>query len=222
MYAIEYYKNKERKIGPITVEVAPGRINPDYKNIEMDLYHDMTLLEAVKIQNMNLLAEYSCSVADSSIVSVNKCKEILDFDTVSVSYILSGKKEGTTTLTVYETFKGKKKNLGTVNITMKDLITEFTFDPDICSSEDGLLKYTFYLDEEETPDDNIYEFIIKEPQYQINGDDYQYKYNIQFTSSDETVIKIADKGEIILGKQGTAILKATCGGFTTELHVTVE
>lgn len=222
LYAIEYYNNKERKIGPITVEVAPGHIHPDYKNIEMELYDDNLLKSAIKIENYNNLATYSCKSADSSIVSVVKTKEFDAEDKPYDVYTLCAKKEGKTKLTVYETYKGEKRKIGTVNITVKNYVTGLTFDSTLCSNEDGVQMVTFYTEEEENPFDNIYEYIIMDPPYEGEDDPYLYKYDIKITSSDESVIKIGNKGKIILGKPGTAVLKASCGGYTAQLYVNVE
>ncbi len=211
----ETFKGKTRKVGTVMVEVLPSTLSLESKNIQIGLHPNKQALTSVlKILYKNQLAYYTCETTDKSILTAEK-ETLVDYFGKSVTCYLHPLKMGKTTLTVYEIFRGKKRSLGTVNVTVKDELSCFTFDPNFMA-EDGVLRGTFYLDEELNNYFTIDDCFIIDPEY---GDPYS---DIIFTSSNENVIKIDGKGRIILGSQGTAILTATYGDYHSELYVTVE
>lgn len=204
----ETYQNKTRKIGSTTVEVVPANINPDDKNIELEYGKTENLSFLLSLGNLNDLANYTCKPADSSIISVVKKPS----GTYSNSY-LTGVKKGKTTLAIYEEYKGHKTKIGTLNATVKETVTKFTFDPNCFHSEDDILSTTFYLNEENSFT-CLYDYLIKEPNEDMSS--------VSFSSSDENVLKVDDKGVITLVSKGTAIITATCENLTAKLKMTVE
>lgn len=70
-----------------------------------------------------MYATYSCSSADSSIVSVSS-KKMKDPD--SNEYYLKGLKKGQTELTIYEEYKGRKTAIGTVTANVNETISKGT------------------------------------------------------------------------------------------------
>jgi hypothetical protein len=210
----EVYNGTKRKIGSTTIKVAPATIDPEYKNINVEYNSAKRMMEPIHLNNLSFAAVYSCKSADSDIISVYSKKE-KDPDTglTDIHYYLKGVKKGTTTLTIYEEYKGQKREIGTVNATVNETIWEFTFDPDEFEMVDGMLSTTYYLDDE-NPSSNLPDMIIKEP--------YEDMSAVSFSSSDEKVVKLDSKGYITLVGKGTTILKATCEDWSTELKMTVE
>lgn len=210
----EVYQGKRKKIGTTTVEVAPVSLDPECKNITVEYNSAQWIFKLIQFDDVSTAADYSCEAADSDIISVYYKKE-KDPDTgeTDKQYYLKGLKKGKTTLTVYEEYKGQKKAIGTVNATVQETIWKFTFDPDEFEMVDGMLSTTFYLDDE-NPYTNLSEAIIKEP--------YEDMSAVSFSSIDENVVKLDSKGNITLVAKGTAVLKATCEDWSTELKMTVE
>lgn len=207
----EVYQGSKRKIGYTTIKVVPATIDPEHKNINVEYNSSQEMLRSVRLDNLSDVATYSCKSADSDIISVYT-KKSEDSDSGFDTY-LKGLKKGTTTLTIYEEYKGKKRVIGKVNATVKETITDFTFDPDDFEMVDGMLSTTYYLDDE-NPCNNLTDMIIKYP--------YEDMSAVSYSSSDENVARVDDKGNLTLVGKGTTILKATCEDWTTELRMTVE
>jgi len=208
----ETYKKVKRKLGSVTINVVLSSIDPNSKAVIVGVNSSTDFLDmideyynTIPILNKNQYANHICESENSSIVSVE-----VDNSDWEPKLVVKGAGIGTTTLTVYEEYKGKKRIVGTIAIEVKEFpVTDFIFRLDDTNPEDTVTQ-TFTL-----------------------GRDYSLKYSygirpintttpIIFTSSDETIATVDNKGGLIPIKVGTVEITATCGSFTDTMIVIIE
>lgn len=209
----EVYKGKSTYLGKIKVKVVKAQ--PRYPSLQIPItpLTDKPIFFDNLISYRDTRKDYVCISSDKNIAIADGSFGQYVYGLTCIVYSLKGIKKGTTSLTIYEEYKGEKKVIGTVNATVKETITEFTFDPAEFEMVDGMFTTTYYL-EDENPSSNLTDMIIKEP--------YEDMSAVSFSSNDESVVRVDDKGNIALVGKGTTILKATCEDWSTELKMTVE
>lgn len=201
-----------KKLGTITINVVLATIDPNCKLAVIGVnsstpFSDMIddYYNTIAIKNKNRYAQYSCKSADSSIVSVE-----IDNNTWDLSYAVKGKKIGTTTLTVYEEYKGKERTVGTIKVEVKEYpVTDFAF----------------HLSGESGPQDTVTKDLSMGSEYYLRYFYYIRPFNcttpVIFTSGDETIATVNSEGYLTPIKAGTVEITANCGSFTDKMIINI-
>lgn len=206
IHVYETYRDKKRKVGTMTVEVVRAALLSPEKVCQLYMYEGSLFDDIVKIEYRTPKASYYCKSADNDIVSVD-------------GEYISHDKEGQTTLTIYEKYKGVERVLGTVNVTVSVRDTTYTgieFIEWAVSDLSILYLDTNYIDTDD------YNYMIYLPDTVETINEYAQKPDIIFTSSNEAVLKIIDNERILPVGLGKAEIIATDGDYTIKLPVTVK
>lgn len=201
----ETYKKKTRNLGSFTVTVVPSYISDDTKSITVGLNTSYYPTSKIDIMNRAWDATYTFESADSSILAIEKKVDNWGDE----YYAMTGVANGTTTVTVYEEYKGVKRTVGIVEVTVKEIaVTNFIIDSWRVEA-DGSLKLSYELGDE----DNLWYYLLREPE--------DASTPVTFASSDEAVVKVDSEGAVKALKTGTATVTATCGNFKAVFNITV-
>ena len=205
----ETYNNKTRKVGSVTVTVSHAVIEPSeradeiYVNHLFGIYSQGAATNIINILYKNKKAKYSYESANENIISI-----VPDYnDELNVINVVS---LGETSLTVYEEYKGIKKKVGMINITVKEpILTGIEFHHSIID-----LFETIYIGKDYSGW-RLWDFIDHIP---LLANDVP---ETTFSSSNDEIVKVVD-GYLVPVSKGTAKIIATCGDFVTEMTVTVK
>ncbi len=204
----ETYKNVKRTLGDITVSVTESSISDESKNITIGINSSNSVYDVIYINNSSWDVVYSYESADSNIVSVDSRDDGWGY----TETVLKGVNLGTTTVTVYETYAGVKRAVGTVEVTVKEIpITSMKLE-DYYLEADGSLSLTYYLGNK--GDFSLSEYLVKEP--------FNATTPVIFTSSDESIVKVDQDGYVEPVKVGNAVITASCGSFSAKFNITVS
>lgn len=205
----EIYNNKSRKLGSITIKVKPALLSVENKNITIPNNSSNYFTDIIQVNNSNCDARYTCVSADSKIVSAGYEKNFFG----EKDFMIRGISLGETTLTIYEEYKGNKKNIGTVHVAVQDFpIGKLEFIPDYCDNVNGVLSKTFYVGTD---------YSLISVRSLLSLWPYNTTTPITYTSSDEKVIKIDDYGYVTAVSEGSATITVTCGKFTAQMKAIV-
>ncbi|WMJ88623.1 Ig-like domain-containing protein [Anaerocolumna sp. MB42-C2] len=203
----ETYKKEQRTLGAITVNVTESSISDESKKITVGVNSDNNVYDIIPIVSSSWDSVYSYESADSKIVSFESKEDGLG-DTET---ILKGVNPGTTNVTIYETYAGVKRTIGTVEVTVKEIpITSMKIE-NYYLEEDGSLPLTYYVGNK--GDFSLSEYLVKEP--------YNGTTSVMFTSSDESIVKVDQAGYVEPVKGGNAVITASCGDFSVKFSITV-
>lgn len=205
----EVYNKKSRALGTVTVNVKTALIIADRSDISIPINSSNYFFNIIEVNNANWDAQYTCVSADNSIVSVGYEKNFYG----EKNFMIKGLSLGETSLTVYEEYKGVKKNIGTLHVTVKEFpIVKLAFEPDYFDNVNGVLSKTFYIGTDYSPS-SIKNLLTIRP--------YNTSNPISFTSSDEKVIKIDEYGYVVPVSEGSATITVTCGNLTVQMKAIV-
>lgn len=204
----ETYQKKTVKLGAVTIKVVGAAISKDSNSVNMSLKSTYTLTDLIQINYYNNKAYYYATSDNSNIVSVNEINEY-GYIYCSISALALGE----TKLTIYEKSNQKTEKIGTVTVTVKEYpIQKFDFFEGALDMVAGVPTKTF-----EPGNDEAW-YNMKD---YINIDPYYTTTPITFTSSDNSIIKIDDKGNITTVGAGSATLTATCGKYSISMNAIV-
>lgn len=195
----EVYKNKTTTVGTCNVTIVQAVLDTSSLNIECGVMGSVDLEKSVKINNKIKTAAYSFETDDSSIVSIDKNH-------------LSGTMIGTAEVKVYETYKGEKKKVGTINIAIKDIpLLDLQMDPYYLI--DGEYQRILYYDDinENRSLDMSAAFIITPENASCD--------RITYSSSNSNVATVDQMGIVTAAAKGETTITATAGGKKIEMKL---
>ncbi len=203
----ETYNKVKRNLGSIQVTVLQSYISDENKKAELGVNSSYSASYKFVVNNYSWDAVYSYESSDSNIVSFKaETTEWGYTDTMAV-----GTGIGTATVTVYEEFDGQKREVGTVEVTVKEIpVTSLKIDPWYAQA-DGTVSLTYYLGEKN--DFSLSYYLLKEP--------YDATTPLTFTSSDESIVKVDKDGFVEAAAAGTAVITAVCGDYSAKYNITV-
>ena len=206
----ETYNKKTRNVGSLKVKVVGSSIDKDYNKVEMGVTHQTPLTDLVFINNCNHGAEYTCTFEDESIVSGDYIEEQEGYKYFNII----GKEVGSSKITVYVDYKGVKKKVGDVTVTVKEYpVTDLELYPYYFDTIDDKLTNIYYLGEDYT-DNSL--------KYTVDVEPYNTTTPITYSSSDETVITVNEAGIVTPIMEGTATITITCGSFSISFEASVK
>lgn len=205
----ETYKKVKRNLGTINVTVKFPSIHKNSNAIDIGINRSSYPYSLINIDNMPWNSNLSYESADSNIVSVEKEKSIWGEEEL----VLKGNNYGTTDIAVFIEYNGQKYEIGKVTVTVKDIpVTEFGFNS-YYADEDGIYRRTYYI-EEANYVYSLFDALRFAPDNTSTP--------MTFTSSDENVAKVDNKGNLTIVSKGTATITATCGSFTATAEITIK
>jgi uncharacterized protein YjdB len=206
----ETYNKKTRKVGTLKVNVVGPYIHPDWRSIEIGINSSNYLSGLFYIAYQNYEATYTCESSDPAIVSVQNQVDAWGYS----SYMVNGVSLGTATLTVYEEYNGNKKEIGTVKVTVKEFpIKEFYINPYYLEADKDALSIDYYLN---------YDYSYSSISYYFYIDPYNTTTPVTYTSSNEAVATVDEKGVVTPVSTGTTQITATCGEYKGSIEIVVK
>ncbi len=206
----ETYNKKTVKVGSIKVKVVQPSLDPKVKSVDIGINSSNSFFNLFNINYYNINAEYTCESADTSIISTGSEVDQWGYE----NFLIKGVNYGTTTLTVYEKLGGKKRKVGTIKATVKDIpATDLYFYTYGFEEENGKLTKTYYL-EEDYSGSSLMDYFSKEP--------YNSTTPILFTSGDESVVKVSENGVVTPIAEGQALVTVSCGKLNFEIYINVS
>jgi hypothetical protein len=201
----ESYKGKTTKLGSMKFTVAPAKISEE-ANSTINLNDYITLEEFTYYVNYyNDEAIYTAVSSDPTIV---ECATRTNSDGEEFD-VLNGLKVGSTTITLYEEYAGAKNEVGTVNVTVKEIPVE-SFE----LSYIGDATQEYYLDDEYSGSRDL--------SYLFDVEPYDTTTPITYVSSNDSIVTVDNEGNVTPVSEGTAKITVSCGSFTQDITVIVS
>ncbi len=207
----ETYKNKKRDLGSFALTVVESTLHPESTAIEVGVNSKNPLYNYIVIENQpwNSEVTYSYESSNTSVVTVTKETSEWFEDL----YYIKGIATGTATITVYEEYKGNKRTVGTVAVTVREIpITDLKFNTYFFDTENGTLTTTVYLGEDDELS-LLKDYIVKAPENATT--------DVTFSSSNEAIAKVDNDGKITTVSGGTVTITVKSGNFQDKLQLTV-
>lgn len=205
----ETYNKKTVDVGTVKINVVEPYLDPVQGDVIIGINSSNYISDIAFIKYLNWEATYTCEAKDSSIVSTGYEENIWG----DTNFKINGVSLGTTTLTIYETVKKVKRELGTIFVTVKEIpLNYFGFDSYAFEEVNGLPTKTFILGE------NSFDSIM----YFFYTDPYNTTVPKIYTSNDEKIVTVDNQGVVTPVGPGTTTITASCGDTSYQLQVIVK